>query len=380
MSASAEIFRFPGRAGGTNNGAWNTQDLADVYRCVDLFARNGLLVEASSGMSDEGDPWFALEDVMSGEAVVHIARIDGFFIVHVPDGDTWSGSSLRAALANLDVNSLVDLTNSSVDAGAADDDGDKDGSHAFLRIVSAVVAVLTADVIAGAVSQDAAASVMFDDDAPSAMVALTGSVDGNGVLDLPETNASTEPKKAALHTQPDNGAPVHEAKAAAPSVIKVKVVEVTADAGGDTQAATIKAAAKMIADDQGHGNDAQIVSAIASISSTDSTPAAGISFNTDLEHVRVEFGETASFKGSMNADLFLVVLDKNTNDITTKIDAFETGEDSLVVEKADDGGTSSGIILDLTVLTNGAHAILTVIGQEDGSSASAASFTLVGGG
>lgn len=379
MSASAEIFRFPGRAGGNNNGAWNTQDLADVYRCVDLFARNGLMVEASSGMSDEGDPWFALEDVMSGEAVVHIARIDGFFIVHVPDGETWSGSTLRAALANLDVNGLVDLTSGNVDAGAADDDGDKDGTHAFLRIVSAVVAVLTADVIAGAVSQDAAAATMLDDDASPATSVTPGLLDG--ILDLPDANAPATAKKATLNTEADNGSSGPDAAAAAaPAVIKVKAVEVPVDAGSDAPAVGIKSAAKMIADDQGHGNDARIVSAIVSISSNDDKPAAGISFTTDLEHVRVEFGETVSFKGSTNADLFLVVLDKNTNDVATKIDAFETGEDSLVVEKADDGGTSSGIILDLTVLTNGAQAILTVIGQEDGSSASAASFTLVGGG
>jgi hypothetical protein len=44
----------------------------------------GLRVEADSGVTDEGEPWFAFFEVESGEMVAHFARIGGEFIVCAP--------------------------------------------------------------------------------------------------------------------------------------------------------------------------------------------------------------------------------------------------------------------------------------------------------
>jgi hypothetical protein len=69
---------------------WSKQELAHFHRVVHVLWEAGLCVETDSGVTDEGEPWFAFCDVDSGEAVTHFARISGKFVVCAP----WLNGSL----------------------------------------------------------------------------------------------------------------------------------------------------------------------------------------------------------------------------------------------------------------------------------------------
>ncbi|MFY8092597.1 MAG: hypothetical protein ACOVN0_03845 [Niveispirillum sp.] len=367
MSASAEIFRFPGRgAGDGNSGAWTNQEIADVYRCLDMFARHGLSVEAASGMSEEGDPWFAIEDTSSGDALIHIARIDGFFVVHVLDGETWSGDTLRAALSQIDMGALpgLDAGALSHDAGAADGDDDRDGTHAFLRIVSAVVAVLTADVIANAVTHDAVASPLPPAGAPDA--GDHGADGSNAVLDLPVVEAALP---AARRQDAPAMGPAQDGADKPMMLVKADKVTVPAEAA----VAVAPAAALVTATPSDEvavpsANTDDIVNtakAQAIVAVTNHDAGIALSFvarGGDL--VQVSFNDNAFFTGTENkADTFLIILGKGDREVTTKVGNFERGQDSLVIEQSDDQGTSSALITDLGALVANGAQQLTVIGQ-----------------
>lgn len=154
MRATADICSFPPRSGGAG-GSWSNQDLADIYRCIDQFAQHGLVLEAASGLSDEGDPWFALEDVHSGEAMVHIARLDGFYVVAVLDGDAWEAADLRAALDEVLASGPLE-PGADPEPASAPSGGNPLGS--FLRVVSTMMACFTADLILQAVHSTARAA------------------------------------------------------------------------------------------------------------------------------------------------------------------------------------------------------------------------------
>jgi hypothetical protein len=361
MSASAEIFRFPGRAASGNSGSWSNQDIADVYRCLDQFARHGLVVEAASGLSDEGDPWFAIEDVSSGDALVHIARIDGFFVVHVLDGETWSGDTLRQALSNIEVSLLAGI--GSVDhhaATAADGDDDKDGTHAFLRIVSAVVAVLTADVIANAVTHEAVASPLPPSGAPDA--GDHGSDASKAVLDLPAVDSSL----AAQHReQPDTTiADPASVETAIASKSESAEASVSTAAAGVPVSVPVEKTQSALTDtvpDVGgpHTGTKQEIMVAAGQSE-----GVALSYALGDEHVQVTFEDRVSFVGTeKKSDMFLIVLDGHTKDLTAKVENFDKGKDSLVIEKSDESGTSSAIVTDLGALVANGESYLTVIGQ-----------------
>lgn len=363
MSASAEIFRFPGRAStGGNSGAWTNQDIADVYRCLDLFARHGLTVEASSGMSDEGDPWFAVEDVSTGDALIHIARIDGFFIVHVLDGETWSGETLRTALSQIDISALsgLDAFGDHDLSGAGDDD--RDGTHAFLRIVSAVVAVLTADVIANAVTHEAVASPLPPSGAPDA-----GDHDGDGIkaaLDLPAVDAALPAAHkdisaiAAATDLPDDRAVPAVVKLDRPTDHEVAAPQAAPTVHGT--GSTIQVVTNLQADDIIDTSKAKAIVAVA-----DHDTGIAMAFTAvGGDHVQVSFNDNAYFSGTeKKADIFMVILGKDDHELTTKLGNFEQGQDSLVIEKSGDTGTSSAIITDLGALVANGEAQLTVVGQ-----------------
>ena len=361
MSASAEIFRFPGRGGGGNSGFWSNQDIADVYRCLDQFTRQGLVVEAASGMSDEGDPWFAIEDVASGEALIHIARIDGFFVVYVQDGETWSGDTLRQALSNIDVSTLADLNALGHHDPSAADDDDKDGTHAFLRIVSAVVAVLTADVIADAVTHDAAASPLPPASAPS--VDDHANDASKAILDLPVVENS-----AATPHHSDAPAVADAAPAPLPSVKaeKVDVVPV-ADETATASAAVVAAKTEFAATAGGLpiGDVVDTSTAkLAAIAATEQGRGVALSYDAADGHVQVSFEDKVTFVGADNrSDTFLVILTGNDRDLTAKVAGFEQGHDSLVIERSDSSGTTSAIVTDLGALVANGASQLTVIGQ-----------------
>jgi hypothetical protein len=83
------------------------------------------------------------------------------------------------------------------------------------------------------------------------------------------------------------------------------------------------------------------------------------------DHVQVSYNDNAYFAGTeKKADTFLIILGGDERELTTKVGNFEQGQDSLVIEKSGDDGTSSAIITDLGALVaNGEEQRLTVIGQ-----------------
>ncbi|MQP64529.1 hypothetical protein GE253_04135 [Niveispirillum sp. SYP-B3756] len=366
MSVSADIFTFPGRNGGGNSGTWGNQDLADIYRCIDLFARHGVVLEAASGLTDEGDPWFALEDVATAETLVHIARIDGFFIVHVMDGETWQADTLRAALANLDLSALA-LVDSHVPADhghdGTDNKTDPDGSHAFLRIVSAVIAVLTADVIASTVAHDAMASPLPDVSEP---VAGDHAFDTNShTLALPELH---EAVKAKLHPSAEattDGAGLEATSMPSPPPVP----------GNGEKTAVLLLAEEAPAIQ--HGTPPQLAVADLLMLAEASAPikieaaaqpllvmAAGVQGQTSEQPAVLHFfsSDNVVLSGTEKKDLFLVSLTPDHERLQITADNFQSDHDSLVVETSEHDSTTSGVILDLSQVAVQAGG-LTMIGQ-----------------
>ena len=60
---------------------WAPQDLAEFYRVESALLNAGIRVYTDSGITDEGDPWFIFCREADNEIVVHIAHIDGFYVI-----------------------------------------------------------------------------------------------------------------------------------------------------------------------------------------------------------------------------------------------------------------------------------------------------------
>lgn len=63
---------------------WTPQDRADFARVRHVLRASGLAVETDEGVTDEGDPWFVVYRLEDGEVLVHVARIDGRYLVDGP--------------------------------------------------------------------------------------------------------------------------------------------------------------------------------------------------------------------------------------------------------------------------------------------------------
>ena len=68
----------------TRRGDWTSDDLAQLDRAASALRHPGRPLEADGGLTDEGEPWFAVYHAQSGEVVTHFARIDGSYIVCAP--------------------------------------------------------------------------------------------------------------------------------------------------------------------------------------------------------------------------------------------------------------------------------------------------------
>lgn len=65
-------------------GGWTSDDLAQLHRAASALRHPGRPLEADGGLTDEGEPWFAVYHAQSGEVAAHFARIDGSYIVCAP--------------------------------------------------------------------------------------------------------------------------------------------------------------------------------------------------------------------------------------------------------------------------------------------------------
>lgn len=91
---SANVFTFPGRNKGPQ--PWTNDELAELYRVVDLLGKAGLAVITDMGMSDEGDPWFVFCRADNEEVIAHFARIDGHFVAaSIAVDETFRGANFR---------------------------------------------------------------------------------------------------------------------------------------------------------------------------------------------------------------------------------------------------------------------------------------------
>jgi hypothetical protein len=78
---------------------WQPNELAEFYRVVALLARSGLAVSLQTGLSDEGDPWAVIVRDDTGDVLVHLARMDGQFVVASAAGPpARRGRDLRAVV------------------------------------------------------------------------------------------------------------------------------------------------------------------------------------------------------------------------------------------------------------------------------------------
>lgn len=122
---------------------WTNQELAELYRIVDLLAKAGMSVETESGMSDEGDPWFVFTQPDTGDVIAHFARIDGEFVAAASHtGKALRGRSFREVVDNIIDGQPLVFPRPKVDA---DGRGDEKSSN-VVRLYLHPAVVLTAFV------------------------------------------------------------------------------------------------------------------------------------------------------------------------------------------------------------------------------------------
>jgi hypothetical protein len=81
-----------------DSGDWSATERARLEELADRLAANGVNVEVIFGATDEGDPWCVVTDE-HGDVLIHVARIDGRFVVHSAIDDAVNESvDLQSAL------------------------------------------------------------------------------------------------------------------------------------------------------------------------------------------------------------------------------------------------------------------------------------------
>jgi len=63
------------------SGDWTAAERARLQDLADRLGASGVDVEVIYGATDEGDPWCVVTDG-NGDVLIHVARIDGTFVVH----------------------------------------------------------------------------------------------------------------------------------------------------------------------------------------------------------------------------------------------------------------------------------------------------------
>jgi hypothetical protein len=114
---------------------WSSQELAEFYRVEAALVQAGLKVDTERGLSDEGDPWFTFCRHEDGEVIVHIARIDGEYIL--------AGSAYDGIAHGRDVGALVrDLVARHPLVQMPSGKGGRPGSNIFLHPAALLIAIV----------------------------------------------------------------------------------------------------------------------------------------------------------------------------------------------------------------------------------------------
>lgn len=81
-----------------DSGDWTAAERARLQDLADHLSASGIGVEVIFGATDEGDPWCVVTDG-NGDVLIHVARIDGTFVVHSAVDDAVNENvDLQAAL------------------------------------------------------------------------------------------------------------------------------------------------------------------------------------------------------------------------------------------------------------------------------------------
>ncbi|MCR5874427.1 hypothetical protein LRS10_09765 [Phenylobacterium sp. J426] len=81
-----------------SNGDWTAAERARLEELAQRLTADGARVETVFGATDSGDPWCVVTDE-NGDVLIHVARIEGKFVVHSAVDDTLSeGADLHATL------------------------------------------------------------------------------------------------------------------------------------------------------------------------------------------------------------------------------------------------------------------------------------------
>ncbi|MFC7335146.1 calcium-binding protein [Rhodocista pekingensis] len=79
--------------------SWSEQEKGELYLLASRLGSGLSPFETAMGAGDQGDPWFIVKSVETGEVLVHIARIGGRCVVHHVSADLVSeDADLRQAL------------------------------------------------------------------------------------------------------------------------------------------------------------------------------------------------------------------------------------------------------------------------------------------
>ena len=96
---SAVVIPFGSGQQRQRSQGWRPDEIAEVYRVVDLLGRTGVAVSIDSGRTDEGDPWLVVLRDDTEDVVVHIARIDHKVVVASTASErVFSGPTLAETL------------------------------------------------------------------------------------------------------------------------------------------------------------------------------------------------------------------------------------------------------------------------------------------
>lgn len=76
---------------------WTQQELAELYRVRDRLTQSGIAVSVETGLTDECEPWAVFVHSETGDAFVHIARLDGDVVVaNMTANVVYRGQDFRA--------------------------------------------------------------------------------------------------------------------------------------------------------------------------------------------------------------------------------------------------------------------------------------------
>ena len=183
-------------------GGWTAAERARLSELADRLAADGVKVEIVYGVTDEGDPWCVIKDDQE-EVLIHVARIDGQFVVHDASADTiQEGETLWSACDRLlggdwrepreDV--VVSLSARQV--------------QTFIALVAAASFIYAVDDAEAAVEPEPAAQHAPEIDAATAAAASSSTgEEQRPELAAPEDRAPGHALQAAASAEPQDQAP-----------------------------------------------------------------------------------------------------------------------------------------------------------------------------